>query len=70
MFTTFVKKYGSFNTLSPEKIIWEFEHLRLFLERPLTIKYIDIQVFEKLKEAGKAEEHLRDLAKKDFLEQF
>ena len=70
MFSTLSNKYGDPQTLSPSDAVWDFEELRLSLERPLSIKYIDKKSFNDLREKGRAEEGLRDIAKRKFLEQF
>lgn len=70
LFTTLTEKYGSFSTLSPAKVVWETEEILFSLERPLTVKYLDREVFESLKEEGKAEENLRSVTRSRFLEEF
>ena len=45
MFTHFVNKYGEPSYLDPTETVWENEETRIAIERPLTIKYIDKQIF-------------------------
>jgi hypothetical protein len=40
------------------------------LERPLSVKYIDMEVFSVLKAEGQVEEDLRSLSRSQFLELF
>ena len=53
LYTTFVERYGEAKFLSPEISTWEDGTVRLMLEKPLTLKYLDIAVIDALtKEAG------------------
>ena len=70
MYTTLVAKYGQPTFLNPQEVVWESDAYRLSLEHPLSVKYIDRQIFEKLKEAGKMQESARAVSRADFLKQF
>jgi hypothetical protein len=70
MYSTLSGKYGEPDRLDPSEAVWEFEGLRLSLERPLSVKYIDTEVFDKLQDEAQAGEDLRALARDQFLEQF
>ena len=70
MYTTLTRKYGKPRTFSPEATVWQNEEVRLSLERPLTVKYVDRQVFSQLKDQSQAEESIRTLSREQFLEQF
>jgi hypothetical protein len=48
VFTSLVEKYGQPGSLSPQQAIWETGTTRLALERPLTVKYIDMTVFNEI----------------------
>jgi hypothetical protein len=48
VFTSLVEKYGQPSSLSPQQAIWETGATRLALERPLTVKYIDMTVFNEI----------------------
>lgn len=50
VFQSLVSKYGQPNLLDPARAIWQSETVRVSLERPLTIKYIDMKVFTELQE--------------------
>ena len=45
IFTQFVERYGEPSYLDPTAAIWETEDTRISIERPLTVKYIDKNVF-------------------------
>ena len=70
LFTTLTKKYGESAMLDPDHAVWIFPDIRLSLEKPLSVKYIVIKEFEKLKEAGIAELRYQDIARDKFLDQF
>ncbi|MBN1835858.1 MAG: hypothetical protein JW820_08400 [Spirochaetales bacterium] len=70
VYSTLKAKYGDPDRLDPSESVWEFEGLRLSLERPLSVKYIDTGVFQRLQEEAQAGEDLRALAKERFLERF
>jgi hypothetical protein len=70
LYSTLSEKYGGPTRLDPTEAVWQFEELRLSLERPLTVKYIDSAVFQALKEEGQVQEDLWEISKDNFLEQF
>jgi hypothetical protein len=70
LFETLSRKYGGSTRLDPAEAVWEFPGLRLSLERPLSVKYLDSGVFAALREQGRAGEALSEVSKKMFLEEF
>ena len=70
VFTTLVKKYGPPKSLSPGEAVWETDDTRVSIERPLTIKYIDKKVFNRLIENSKALEDRQLILREDFLGDF
>jgi len=70
LFDTLSRKYGGSTRLNPTEAVWEFPGLRLSLERPLSVKYLDSGVFSALREQGQAGEALSEVSKKMFLEEF
>jgi len=70
LYSTLSEKYGQPTSLDPTEAVWQFEGLRLSLERPLSVKYIDSTVFEALKEEGQVQEDLWEISKDNFLQQF
>jgi hypothetical protein len=70
LYSTLSDKYGRPDVLDPSSAVWEFEEVRLSLERPLSVKYIATAVFDRLQEEAEAGQDLRELAKERFLEQF
>jgi hypothetical protein len=48
VFTTFVANYGEPSSLSPREAVWENDTVRISIERPLTVRYIDLGVFNEI----------------------
>jgi len=46
IFTQFVQRYGEPSYLDPMTAIWETDETRIAIERPLTVKYIDKNIFD------------------------
>ncbi|WP_460056549.1 hypothetical protein [Spirochaeta dissipatitropha] len=70
LLSRFTELYGEPASFSPQRIRWQSNNVRLSLERPLTVQYLDMQVFEALQEAGKAEESRAQLSRDLFLDLF
>jgi hypothetical protein len=70
LFQTLSRKYGSPARLDPAEAVWEFPGVRLSLERPLSVKYLDSGRFEELRKQGQAGEALSEVSKRAFLEEF
>jgi hypothetical protein len=68
LFSTLQKKYGEPNSLSPEKTIWENSTVRISLERPVSIKYIDLEVFNKLQNQSRIDESTMEKLRQRVLE--
>jgi hypothetical protein len=48
IFTSLTEKYGQPDSLDPQQAVWDNGATRVALERPLTIKYIDRAVFNRI----------------------
>jgi len=70
MYTTFVNKYGEPDSLNPEEALWDDGEIRLSLERPLSVKYIAMDVFNMLKKENDREESVETFLKERFLNEF
>ncbi|MDR0376972.1 MAG: hypothetical protein LBH70_04175 [Spirochaetaceae bacterium] len=70
VYTTFVQKYGEPQFLDPKQAVWESGETRVSIERPLTVKYLDRQIFDGIiaesKTAASAELFLREEFLRDF----
>ncbi|MDR0524251.1 MAG: hypothetical protein LBG90_00075 [Spirochaetaceae bacterium] len=70
VFTAFVKKYGEPKILDPKQAVWETGETRVAIERPLTIKYLDMTVFNELNNTSQAAESQELRMREDFLHEF
>jgi hypothetical protein len=70
VFTTLREKYGDPESLSPGQAVWENGETRVSLERPLTVKYIDMEVFNRIIDESKAEGSSRVFLRERFLDEF
>jgi hypothetical protein len=67
VFVSLVKKYGEPARLNPREAVWENDETRVSLERPLTVKYIDMTVFRAIMGEAKAEEAAEVFLRQGFL---
>jgi hypothetical protein len=67
VYTSFVKKYGEPRFLDPKQAVWESGEIRLSIERPLTVKYLDKQVFDGIIAESKAAESSEIHVREEFL---
>ena len=70
VFVSLIKKYGEPVSLNPHESVWEDEETRVSLERPLTIKYIDMAVFKEIIGESRAEETREVHIRQGFLNEF
>ena len=52
MFKNFTEKYGEPDEINPEKAVWSSDTVTMILEKPLSVKYIDTQVYNNILEPG------------------
>jgi hypothetical protein len=70
VYTSFVKKYGEPRFIDPKQAIWESGEIRLSIERPLTVKYLDKQVFDGIIADSRAAESTELYLREEFLRGF
>lgn len=70
VYTTLEKKYGSPLEINPDKAWWYDEKTQLALERPLTIKYLELDFFNSLVKEQIDNTTWRESARKEFLDEF
>jgi len=70
VYTTLEERYGSPVDLDPSKAWWEDGNTRLALERPLTVKYLDLSVFEAALSQESDRIAWREKAREEFLDEF
>jgi hypothetical protein len=69
VFTAFRAKYGDPLRLSPREAVWEAGETRVSIERPLTIKYMDMKTFNEILGESKAEEAAEIFRRQGFLDE-
>jgi len=69
VYRSLVEQYGEPTTLDPGRSLWERGDTRLTLERPLSVKYVDVPTLDGMIEGGQVEEALDELTRDRFLEQ-
>jgi hypothetical protein len=70
VYTAFTGKYGEPRLLDPKQAVWESDEIRLSLERPLTVKYLDKQAFDGIAADSRAAESAELSAREEFLRGF
>ncbi len=70
MYTSLSKKYGEPSALDPTSARWESAAVRLSLEKPLTVKYIDMPLFQRFQQEGRAQQALQSVTREKFLDNF
>lgn len=68
IFSTLCKKYGNPVSVNPEKSVWKNNSVQMSLERPLTLKYLDLKVFEKLQNQSTVGPSATEITREMFLE--
>ena len=69
VFSEFQNRYGDPDRLDPGIAVWESETVILSVERPLTVKYVDAELFQAVVDEGVLERSLESLTRERFLEQ-
>ena len=70
VFTSLIRRYGEPDRLNPHEAVWENEEIRVSIERPLTVKYIDMTVFNQIIDESRAEETREVFLRQGFLNEF
>jgi hypothetical protein len=70
VFTRFTEKYGQPDYLDPKQSEWENDDTRIYIERPLTVKYIDKTVFDRIVDESRTAESNSLIQKQNFLNDF
>jgi hypothetical protein len=67
VFMSLVNKYGEPSFLDPKQTVWESDETWVAIERPLTVKYIDLGVFNALIAGANAQQSANERRREDFL---
>ncbi|MEL3909312.1 MAG: hypothetical protein P1P64_09950 [Treponemataceae bacterium] len=66
----FCEKYGEPLDINPQRAVWEDTSVRITIERPLTVKYLDLGVFNSMLEKDKTETADSELKREAFINEF
>ena len=69
VFTTLCNKYGDPVKLDPTMAMWKDENTTLYLEKPLTLKYIDNKTFDKTINSSSVGPAIEDITRDMFLDE-
>jgi len=67
IYTSLSAKYGPPKLLDPKEARWEDDATRMALERPLTLRYMDMAVYATLSAGSAAQASVDELDREDFL---
>jgi len=70
VFSALVEDYGEPDSLNPKEAVWLSEEVRLSVERPLTVKYIDRKVFDQLALDSRVTGTKETVLREEFLDAF
>ena len=70
VYSSLVKKYGEPVEFSQERAVWKNDSVQLSLERPLIVKYIDLETFNSLINEAMVEKTAQEQLRDEFLNSF
>lgn len=70
IYSHFVKKYGEPLDINPKRAIWENENTRITIERPLSVKYLDLKIFNSLLDTAQIEKTKSEQNRENFIKTF
>jgi len=70
IYSHLVEKYGEPGSMDPRKSIWTDGKTTMSLERPLTLKYVDDEIFAKLLEKDTTVKASSDITRESFINDF
>ena len=56
--------------MSPSIVTWENNTVRITLEKPLTIKYVGLDIYNSIIEGDTTEKAIQEQLKEDFIGEF
>ena len=68
IFKTLKEKYGEPETITPQSAVWKNDSVTMSLEKPLTLKYIDNEVFKSLQSSSNISPSSREMTQQMFLD--
>lgn len=70
LFEQLRERYGDPQDLDPQRSLWDDGRTRIELERPLTIRYIDLNVFEQRRQERRTLRAAQSVSREEFLQNF
>lgn len=70
LYAQLTKKYGPHKTMDPSIARWDNGTVRMSLEKPLAIRYVDAKIFDELQKGAVAQESLLKITRDKFIESF
>ena len=70
VYAKFCEKYGEPASINPQRAVWENEQIRVVIERPLIVKYIDLTVFNELISQSTTEKAATETNRQNFIDGF
>lgn len=70
VYSKFCEKYGEPSSINPKRAVWEDDHTRIVIERPLIVKYIDLTVFNELLSQSTTEKAASEKNRQHFIDGF
>ncbi len=67
VYSELLEKYGEHISLSPERVVWENTNVTMSLERPVSVKYVDKQVFDAIRDEANIEQTIMEDLRDDIL---
>lgn len=64
------QRYGAPDDLDPQRAVWQDNATRIELERPLTVRFMDLGLFEQRKLERRALESIEETTRERFLDAF
>lgn len=70
LYSRLTEKYGEPDSLDPQECLWENDTIRMVLERPLAVKYIDLAIFREKRGEGEIRPSYDSVLREEFLQEF
>lgn len=68
VFKTLKEKYGEPDTITPQMATWRSDSVTMTLEKPLSLKYIDNEVFNELQKSSNVSPSAKEATQQMFLD--
>ncbi len=70
LYSSMSKKYGKPSSVSPQEISWGTRSLRVSIERPLSVKYIDLESYAEISNQSLSDKSFREMRREQFIQSF